>query len=163
MKEEEVVDPAHLHMPFPIQTSSEEEWRTKRLGGGQIQMIQGVPGPVKTPLIEDLFACMSALVHACSTIASVAHKRRNLSLCFFFCQRQNGGYRSRIGQMPGGETASGGEEQGICRNELKSISWHYEFFGPTPYKIIDNLCTNSPITTLPDCSLLYVCLCSLLL
>ena len=46
--------------------------------------------------------------------------------------------------MPGGETASGGEEQGICRNELKSISWHYEFFGPTPYKIIDNLCTNSP-------------------
>ena len=99
---------------------------------------------------------MSALVHACSTIASVAHKRRNLSLCFFFCQRQNGGYRSRIGQMPGGETASGGEEQGICRNELKSISWHYEFFGPTPYKIIDNLCTNSPITTLPDCSLLPV-------
>ena len=58
--------------------------------------------------------------------------------------------------MPGGETASGGEEQGICRNELKSISWHYEFFGPTPYKIIDNLCTNSPITTLPDCSLLSV-------
>ena len=58
--------------------------------------------------------------------------------------------------MPGGETASGGEEQGICRNELKSISWHYEFFGPTPYKIIDNLCTNSPITTLPDCSLLPV-------
>jgi len=26
----------------------------------------------------------------------------------------------------------------------------------TPYTIIDNLCTNSPITTLPDCSLLSV-------
>ena len=46
MEEEEVVDPAHLHI-FPIQTSSEEEWRTKRLGGGQIQMIQGGTGASK--------------------------------------------------------------------------------------------------------------------
>ena len=34
MKEEEVVDPAHLHMPFPIQTSSEEEVEDEEVGGG---------------------------------------------------------------------------------------------------------------------------------
>ena len=120
-------------------------------------MIQGGTGASKRrPLLKICSRAYLPLFKRVPPSPPVAHKRRNLSLCFFFCQRQNGGYRSRIGQMPGGETASGGEEQGICRNELKSISWHYEFFGPTPYKIIDNLCTNSPITTLPDCSLLSV-------
>ena len=33
MKEEEVVDPAHLHI-FPIQTSSEEEVEDEEVGGG---------------------------------------------------------------------------------------------------------------------------------
>ena len=45
MKEEEVVDPAHLHIP--IQTSSEEGGEDEEVGGGQIQMIQGGTGPVK--------------------------------------------------------------------------------------------------------------------
>ena len=50
MKEEEVVDPAHLHTFRRLQR---RRWRTKRLGGGQIQMIQGGTGASKRrPLLK---------------------------------------------------------------------------------------------------------------